>query len=895
MSVRVLMVLAVLALGVRTAVSAGITYDEAQAVKTEQLAKAAAHAVAQQRTESFAPQPVEARYEGVGNVSVEPSADWDADGDGKCLKVTLRDIPQSHSHVGIKDRLAIRFPGPVNLLEKATGFAMWIKTPPELSKDIRFGVYLKVQGTDEDPVVISDTPLVHKFGDNPHLAYIDWGYVFDHTVGVFKVPPKDFFTRVSGVELTFVEKRLPHTPVKLEPASGVFYLDGLQLVDWYDGSYDSDRFPKGGAINAKQPIISQGRTQQVTRICAEFGGGAGATSALRAMDMMARIQCWDGSWPEMQTRLEGEFTHGMILADLAWALKALREQGRAELKEKVTVRHWTMPRDALYEQMIYRGARSRSPAPISTFRDTYCSGEGALTGGCNRPMYFIVSQYVAAQVMTDAAKKKEILAEYDRNMDDLAAHQGVTAGGWPIFGEGNRYADKGLHWDCSYTTDHVIIMAAGSRVTGDKRWGDMMRKFDTVVEAMVLPNGHEIDGALSERGSAKRGGLKAPDLVFQEAKRWGAGKLAQWAANASHRTWAEWPRGGSIWPYTGSARGYGLGAFLTWQVYDLQKEPAPEDLGHVFPRQWPVWTARWIGKDSRKEVRRSKLIVQPGGQMVNTFAWEVGQYPVATGIPLAITVEGDTAVEIHPIAYRGNVARLPEKPKATLIVERGKEAVSNTSPLEDGRFTLDLAGPATVRMKFAEDEDTEIEFRAVPRTPGAKARLTCRLLREPEPYDHLFAQEEAADVNLAAGGVNLADPATGTNVVPLKCFPSGQFGIQRALDGDQGTAWVIGQFKPGTALRFEFAREAPLEKLVLSQGDWQGKFHVAKQVTVTLSDGTGKQVSLDKKPGTNVEVPLGGAKAKSLTLTVDDTYATEDNQGNVGGWMELKILTAAVE
>jgi len=740
MSVRALMLLVVLSLGAQ-AVSAGVTYEKAQGLKKAQLAKAAAHAVAQQRTESFPPSPVEARYEGVGNVSVEPSADWDADGDGKCLKVTLRDIPQSHAHVGIKDRLAIRFAGPVNLLEKATGLSFWVKTPPELSKDLRFGVYFKVQGTREDPVVISDTPLVHKFGDNPHLAYIDWGYVFDHTVGVFKVPPKDFFARVTGVELTFVQKRLPQTPVKLEPASGSFYLDGLQLVDWYDGSYDSDRFPRGGAINAKHPIVSQGRTQQVARISAEFGGEAGAKSALRAMDMMARIQCWDGSWPEMQTRLEGEFTHGMILADLAWALKALREQGRAELKETVTVRHWTMPRDALYEQMIYRGARSRLPAPISTFRDTYCSGKGALTGGCNRPMYFIVSQYVAAQVMTDPARKRDILAEYDQNMDDLTAHQGVTAGGWPIFGEGNRYQDKGLHWDCSYTTDHVIIMAAGSRVTGDKRWGDMMKKFDTVVEAMVLPTGHQIDGALSERGRAKRGGLKAPDLVFQEAKRWGATRMAQWAANASRRTWAEWPRGGSLWPYAGSARGYGLGAFLTWQVYDLQKDPAPADLGHVFPRQWPVWTARWIGKESRKEVRRSKLIVKPGGQMVNTFKWEVGQYPVVTGIPLAISVEGDTAVEIHPEAYRGNVARLPEKPALTLIVERGREAVSNTKPLEDGRFTLDLDAPTNVRMKFAADEDTEIEFRAVPRTAGAKAHLTCRLLRKAEPYEHHFAQE----------------------------------------------------------------------------------------------------------------------------------------------------------
>ena len=39
----------------------------------------------------------------------------------------------------------------------------------------------------------------------------------------------------------------------------------------------------------------------------------------------------------------------------------------------------------------------------------------------------------------------------------------------------------------------------------------------------------------------------------------------------------------------------------------------------------------------------------------------------------------------------------------------------------------------------------------------------------------------------------------------------------------------------------------------------------------------------------------GGAKAKSLTLTVDEIYEVEGNKGNVGGWMELKILTAGKE
>ncbi|HUT56619.1 MAG TPA: hypothetical protein VNA25_01965 [Phycisphaerae bacterium] len=874
--------------------SLAASFEEAQKIKVEQLRTAAAHAVAQQRTESLPPQPLKADYSGAGGVRVEESSEWDADGDGKCLKVHLADIPESYAHTGIKDRLIVRFPKPVNLLDKATGLAFWVKTPKGQSADLRFGVYFKIQGTKEDPVVISDTPLVHKFGDNPHLAYIDWGYVFDHTVGVFKVPPREFFTKCTAVELTFVQKRLPRAEVKLAPASGFFYLDGLSLADFYDGTYDNSRFPKGKPINAADPIVSQGRTQQVARICAEFGGDDGAKSAIRAMDMMARIQCWDGSWPEMRTRLQGEWTHGMILADLAWALKALREQKRPELKEIVAVRHWKMPRDKLYEQMVYRGARSRSPAPISSYRDTYNTGKGALLSGCNRPMYFIVSQYVAAQVMTDPARKKAILAEYDTNMDDLVAHQGATAGGWPIFGEGDRYNDKGLHWDCSYTTDHVVIMTAGSRVTGDERWGKILKKFDTVVQAMVLANGYEIDGGLSERGGASKGGLKAPDMAFQEASRWGATALAQWGANASERVWSKWPRGGSLWPNCSSFRGYALGAFLTWQVYDMQAEPAPKDLGHVFPRQWPVWTARWMDKQG-KEARRSKLIATPAGQLINTFKWEVGQYPVLSAVPLALAVEGDTAVEIEPIAYEGSTAGLPETPALKVVIHPGKSTEPKVQAVAGESFTVNVSEPMSVGVLSGHDKDFRVEFRAVPRKKGAAAKLTCRLLRRPVAYEHLYAQEQAADVDLDRPGANLADPATGTKVVPIRCFPSGSFAIERAMDDNPGTAWVIGQFKPGTGLRFEFPRELRLAKLVLSQGDWKSTFHLARKLTVALSDGTTKTIALEKKPGVNVETDLGGAKAKSLTLTVDEIYEVEGNKGNVGGWMELKILTAGKE
>lgn len=891
LTTRRTMTLCVAVLAMTAAAAQARTWEEVQEIKQKQLETAARHAIEQQRTTAQAPQPLDATFSGTGGVAVEASGAWDIDGDGQSHAVTLKDIPEFYQHKGMKDRLQIRFDEPVDMLSGGTGLAFWVSTPDGFSRDVRMGVHFKIEGTDQDPVIIADTPVVQKFGDNPHMVYFDWGYVFDHTVGVFKVPPREFFSKVRGVDIVFVQKRLPREKVKLEPASGTFHIDGLALVDLYEGTYDNERF-KGERINAKHPIVAQCRFQQVARICAEYGGPAGAASAVKALDMLARLQSWDGSWPEMQTRLQGEWTHGMILADAAWALKALREQEHPALGEQVTARHLAMQRDALYEQMIYRGAMSRSPAPIHTYADTYTTGEGALTGGCNRPMVFTSSQWAAAQVMTDADRKAEIMSEYDKNMDDLVAYQGATAGGWPIFGEGNRYQGKGLRWDVGYTTDHVFIMTAAARYTGDPRWCEMLKKFDTVVKAMILPNGWEIDGALSERGRGKVGHLKAPDLAYQEAVRCGAKYLAQWAANASERAWSQYPRGGTLWPSCSSFRGYALGAFLTWQCYDLQQTPEPKDVGVVFPRQWPVWAASWRSKETGEEVRRSKCIITPDGQTVNTFSWEVGQYPVALGIPVAFTVDGEAAVEIHPVAYAGDVARLEGPMKASMLLEMADD--SRVMSLgEDGTFELELKEPTRVRITFFGGSGTEVTFHAVPRIEeGQAVTLRGRVLKAPEPTKHLYVKEEAADVDLDTPGVNLVSPSTGTRITAVKCYPNAQYGVERACDNNPGTAWVIGQMAAGTALKFQFTRAVPLARLVLSQGDWKETFHLAKAVTVKLSDGTTRTIELEKAPGKEVEVDLGGATAESLTLTVDEIYEREGNKGNVGGWMELKILTA---
>ncbi|MEX0885128.1 MAG: hypothetical protein WD009_01695 [Phycisphaeraceae bacterium] len=862
-----------------------VAWEDVLNVKRETLVITARNAVEQQRRGSLPSVPVAATWSGMGNVEVEASDEWDADGDGMSQRIRVRDIGGSSSHVDIAHRIQIRFDEPINVLETGTGFALSVNAPDGLSPDLRVGVRLKIEGEDDDPVIFPDTPIVHRFGDNPHLVYFDLGYIFDHSVRPMQVPPREYFESVVGLELTLVHKRLPVSNARIGSASGSFHLDGLAVVDWFDGSYDNARFPDADTPNGNYPIVAQGRTQQVALIAAKFGGEPGIASAVRAMDMMARIQSWDGSWPEMRTRMQGEWTHGMIMADLARALRHMRDENRPELDEAVTVRHWEMTRDELYEQMLYRSALSRSPGGVSDYDDSYLSRGGALTSGANRPMTFALGQHLIAQVLTDESRKQHVMTEYDANVDAILAAQGVTAGGWPIFGEGNRYGGDGLHWDSGYSTDHVAIMVNASRATDDPRWGEMIRNWQTVLEAMMLPDGRRIDSGLSERGGNSPSGLKSADILFQEAMRHDAPMMAQWGANVSRELWSQWPEGPTLWTGARYMRGYGLGAFLTWQVYDMVDDPQPRDLGIVFPRQWPVWTADWINKDGR-QVRTSQLLVGPAG-MVNTFEWEVGQYPRITAVPVMPRATGGAAVELQPIAYEGDVQSLSSDVQPTIATGPVDGEAGAGQPMADDAAALTLDGPTQVEITA---EDVTIRFNAIPRGDGP-AELTVRMLRGVEAYEHEFAEAEVADAGWERPGMNLADPATGTRVNAINCYPNSDHPIGNALDGSHHTNWLIGQFLPGSGVRFTFEREATLDKLVIAQGDWNDRFHLAKQVTVRLADGTEKQLSLEQAPGEQVELDLEGIRSDSLTIMVDEVYEREDNAGNAGAWRHIEILT----
>jgi hypothetical protein len=413
-------------------------------------------------------------------------------------------------------------------------------------------------------------------------------------------------------------------------------------------------------------------------------------------------------------------THGMILKDLCYALQALRQAQASQLREKVSVWLWSMEREKLYEQMLYRAAMSRSPAPLVNWSDSYFDGTGSLGGGCNRAMVFFTAQYVAAQTLSDPAQRAAVLDEYNKNIDELVTWQGRTAGGWPIFGEGGLYGERGLHYDAPYTMDHVYIMAFSHRITGDKRWADMLRKFDTVVQSMVLADGVHWDGGLSERHGGKGGAnsMKVPDIVFQEALRCQAPFMAQWAYNHARQLWRKWPQG--MWEYTGTAQGYGLGAFLTWNMYDLQLEPRPADQGIVFPRQWPVWTVQWIDKTTNQTARTTTVTVSEQGSVTRKFKWEPGQYPVVTGLPLKIVPQGG-AVEITAVQFKGQPSALPG---GTISTQPQAEA----SWTAGGRFAATIDGPTTISIK---NDQAEIVFGVAPVEAKGKVRLECDVVAAP--------------------------------------------------------------------------------------------------------------------------------------------------------------------
>ena len=686
-----------------------ISYDRALEFKEIQLKKAASNAVEQQRKTSLDKLPLKVIISAAGNVKVDEIKGWDRDGDGKSYEVRVRDIPGDYNLRGErKNYLHVSLDKPMDFLNKATGISFWVKAPENLSSHLRFGLQIYSEGNDGVLRSYPDMPVVHKFGDNPHHVYFDLA-----SFSTFKQrrerPPRDFFRKITGFDIVIIQKKIPGKPQHLEPVSGSFNIDAFSLEDIYNGSFNSDRFPKDGSLNAR--MDPGARYQQVTRVVAGFGGTEGRESALRSLDLMARLQSWDGSWPAGNA-LQGETTFGMILKDLSFALLELRKAEMPSLDDTVSLKHWKMKREDLYEQMLFRAAMARGPGPVNAWHDSHYNGHNSMINGCNRSMVYIASQWITASILQNRGMAEAIMAQYNVNMDTLLTYQGRTSGGWPIFGESNRvgkqkYGDGAIHYDAPYTMDHIQIMAFAARVTGDKRWQDMMRKFDAIVPAMVLKDGQHWDFGLSERHpeERRRTTVKTPDIVYQEAMRANAMNLAQLAYNNSKWFWENWPQ--KMWNAAGKAKGYVLGAFTSSLVSDMVQDPAPADVGIVFPRQMPVYTVRWTDKNSNQVVRTSSTLIDTEGNIRNNTDWEVGQYPNVTGLPLNIVPDGGR-VTIEVIEYTGK--GLPGKRNGSGKIEGGEKF-----KIKEGTGTVSIKGPSIITVNSGK---IVMRFKAEPADTG---------------------------------------------------------------------------------------------------------------------------------------------------------------------------------
>jgi hypothetical protein len=102
--------------------------------------------------------------------------------------------------------------------------------------------------------------------------------------------------------------------------------------------------------------------------------------------------------------------------------------------------------------------------------------------------------------------------------------------------------------------------------------------------------------------------LIIPDLTAQVGMKYKLPIIAQWGYNDGMPVWKKYEPGkpANHFTYMARVRGYPLGAHSQFLAADTQPEPEPKDLGYLFPRQYPIWSARFVQKDDPGKVVRTR-------------------------------------------------------------------------------------------------------------------------------------------------------------------------------------------------------------------------------------------------------------------------------------------------
>ena len=705
-------------------------WEDVQEIKHECLRLAARHAVEQQKTSEAAPVPIPlpADMSGEGGVRVTAQT-------SESLSLEVVAEPGDRGRAA-SEGIQIELAEPLDMVSAHSGLAFTVATEADVSPELRIGCRLRSRGDDYVARIQPIVPALSRWGDNPHEVYLDWSFLdyadVEEAIRVLRA--------VDVIEITMASKRrAPERGASAGPRSGAFTISDLRLVDYLKGSYDPSRqwreFDEDSQkwrAAPKRDLTLQHRCQEVTGIVAQFGGDRGVQSAIDALDMAARTQCWDGSFLDGRrgpvTVASGEFTFGFTLYGLLCGYEALEQQRHSALDETVQVGPASGPRRFFYQRMFYRGAMARTIVSLSDHRDDII-GRNTLVAGANRVLGYVIAMRMIADALTDEDRKAEVLARYGPAMQEVAAAQGQFSGGFPLLGEGDRYEGRGIHYDAGYVRTHMDWLVLGVRRTGDPLLVQMLERYQTVFGAAMDETGAGILPMISERHPHNRSvRLILPDATAQIGQEYGLPVIAQWGHNCSKALASADSQGQrNHFLYASRIRGYPLGAHISILLDDLAAAPKPKDLGYLFPRQFPVWSSRLYTKDGEL-VRTSATRIHPDGSQETDFRIEVGEYPVTVGVPVRIS-SPDGVVTATADHLSGWPALLPSGAAADLSGDVAATRVVLGQPFSvrlEGPTHVIATGPAVRLPKEA--GGGEVPFRAeltlTPERPGLHVELT---------------------------------------------------------------------------------------------------------------------------------------------------------------------------
>jgi len=711
-----------------------IDWAKVQALKVGYLNLAAEHAIEQQKTNH------------TPFVSIVPNGNVQVAGDvkligvnGGSLSVDLNASPRVGREP--KERIRIKLPGPVDMLNGYSGIAVIVKTETGTSAEVRAGLCLTgVNG--EKAEILPFIPVLSNWGDEQHEIYFDWGSFnyekAEEAAAVLK--------SVDMIEFTFASARLAperHGSAQARPAR--FRLSDLRLVDYIQGSYDPSRqsltFDRDAGRwipDERFDFTLQHRTQEVTGIVAAFGGQPGIRSAIASLDMAARTQCWDGSFLDGRrgavTVASGEYTFGFTIYGLLQGYKHLEKIKYPGLDEKITIGPASMMRREFYQRMFYRAAMARTVATPAIYRDDIIGGNTLVTGA-NRVLGYAIAMRMVADVLVNPEWKKNVMEKYLPIMQEIADAQGKFSGGFPVLGEGDRYNGRGIHYDAGYTRTHMDWLVVGVVQTGDPLLVGMLKKYQTVFEAAMNEQGTGILRMISERGrgnSAVR--LIIPDATYQVGVKHKLPVIAQWGYNCSQLAWSDSEnQRRNHFATASNARGYTLGAHMSILLDDMQDQPVPRDIGYLFPRQFPLWSTSLYSKDG-KLLRVSSMTFLPDGTQETDYKIEVGEYPSTVGVP--VMIKSDAKITAIAKKLSGWPKLLPSGAKITFsgdIKSKGKVGKAVRIKLLK-ETNIIVSGPETVLPDELGGERIPFraEFTLTPEKPGQIAEIT--VLKGTAPY-----------------------------------------------------------------------------------------------------------------------------------------------------------------